>query len=230
MKKAFTMIELVFVVVVIGILATIILPSTKSNPLQEAAIQLVSHIRYTQHLAMIDDTYDTTRVDKDSNIIWYKDRWQLVFSSSEYTGGADVWAYTIFSDKIDTGSVTGGDAQEDEVARNPENANQIMTGGYSGTSALDYLDSNFKGMKKLNLGKSYGVSEIKLEGGCPSSDGYRIVFDYLGRPLKGDMSGNILVYDDDNLMKKECRIILSNGSEDVTIVIKQETGYTKIIF
>ena len=57
MKKAFTMLELVFVIVVIGILAAAIIPSTRTNPAQEAAIQLLSDIRYTQHLAMIDDKY-----------------------------------------------------------------------------------------------------------------------------------------------------------------------------
>ncbi|MDQ7060006.1 MAG: type II secretion system protein [Sulfurimonas sp.] len=66
MKKAFTMIELIFVLVVVGILAAVILPRTKTNPLQEAAIQLLSHIRYTQHLALVDDVYDAN----DAN--WYK--------------------------------------------------------------------------------------------------------------------------------------------------------------
>lgn len=68
MRKAFTMIELVFVIVVIGILAAVIIPNTRTNPLQEAAIQLLSHIKYTQHLAMTDDTYD----ENDPN--WYKKR------------------------------------------------------------------------------------------------------------------------------------------------------------
>lgn len=73
MKKAFTMIELVFVIIVIGILAAVIVPNTKTNPAREAAIQLVSHLRYTQHLAMVDDKYL-------ANTSWYKNRWQLHFS------------------------------------------------------------------------------------------------------------------------------------------------------
>ena len=60
MKKAFTMLELVFVLVVIGILAAVMIPNMQSTALREAAIQVVSHIRYTQHLAMIDDKFDTT--------------------------------------------------------------------------------------------------------------------------------------------------------------------------
>ena len=71
MKKAFTMIELVFVIVVIGILAAVIIPNTRTNPAQEGAIDLLSKIKYTQHLAMVDDKYDA------SNNTWYKNRWQI---------------------------------------------------------------------------------------------------------------------------------------------------------
>jgi type II secretory pathway pseudopilin PulG len=236
MKKAFTMIELVFIVVVIGILATTIMPNTQTrSPLQEAAIQLASHIRYTQHLAMIDDKYDISRLDGNGKIIWYKDRWQLVFSSSAYTGGANVWAYTIFSDKIDNGSVSGGDAEEDEIARNPENSNKIMTGGYSATNALDYLDDDFKGMKKLNLGKSYGVSSVVLSGGCSDS---RIAFDHFGRPMKGDHDtitspynmSNTYSVNDQRLITSACSIELSDGVDNVEIIISPETGYTTISF
>jgi prepilin-type N-terminal cleavage/methylation domain-containing protein len=79
MKKAFTMLELVFVIVVIGILAAVIIPNTRTNPVQEGAIQLLSHIRYTQHLAMMDDKYDAT------NATWFRDRWQIRFSSTSYS-------------------------------------------------------------------------------------------------------------------------------------------------
>ena len=77
MKKAFTMIELVFVIVVIGILAAVIVPSTRTNPTQEAAVELQSHIRYTQHLALTDDKYGTGD--------WYKNRWQVVIEDENLT-------------------------------------------------------------------------------------------------------------------------------------------------
>jgi len=79
MKKAFTMIELIFVLVVIGILAATIIPRMKTNPVQEAAIDLVAQIRYTQHLAMSDDKYDK------NNASWYKNRWQIVFVNNTYS-------------------------------------------------------------------------------------------------------------------------------------------------
>ena len=80
MKKAFTMIELVFVIVVIGILAAVIIPNTRTNPLYEAATQLVSHIRYAQHLGMVDDKFDSTTGSQ-----WHRNRWQIRFNGNQYT-------------------------------------------------------------------------------------------------------------------------------------------------
>ena len=196
----------------------------------DATMQLVSHIRYTQHLALIDDTYDSNRIDSVLNVIWYKDRWQLVFSSSEYSDGKP--AYTIFSDNQGT-AVSRGDANEDEVARNPENSNQIMTGGYSATQALNYGHSKFKGMKKLNLGNSYGVTSIVLSGGC--EDG-RISFDHLGRPMQGDHNTVTSPYNaatpyDSNkqrLITSNCIVEVRDGDDYINIIISPETGYTTI--
>ena len=78
MKKAFTLIELVFVIVVIGILAAFMIPSTRTNPAVDAAIQLESHIRYTQHLAMIDDKFDA------NNTRWYRNLWKIDFAGNQY--------------------------------------------------------------------------------------------------------------------------------------------------
>ncbi len=84
MRKAFTLLELVFVLVVIGILAAVIIPNTRTNPVREAAVQLVSHIRYTQHLAMVDDKFDA------ANANWYRDRWQIVFIGNKYSIISDI--------------------------------------------------------------------------------------------------------------------------------------------
>ncbi|MBT5934159.1 prepilin-type N-terminal cleavage/methylation domain-containing protein [Sulfurimonas sp.] len=220
MKKAFTMIEFVFVIVVIGIIAAVVIPSIRTNPLQEAAIQLLSHIKYTQHLAMVDDKYDASDAD------WYKGRWQLVFSNSKFTDY--VPAYTIFADR-DWGSGYGGDAIENEMAKNPENSNQVMTGGYGSTAAIDYTNAGYKGMKKLNLGKSYGVLGVNLDGGCKKS---RIAFDHLGRPLQGDQSSMTGPYSagSQRLIVADCNVTLSNESDQVSIIIRPETGYSSITF
>jgi prepilin-type N-terminal cleavage/methylation domain-containing protein len=215
MKKAFTLLEMVFVLVVIGILAAVVLPRTKGNSLQDAGIQLLSHIRYTQHLALIDSKFDAN----DRN--WFKKRWQLVFSSSAAANNQP--AYTIFAD---TAGNSTGDANSSEIALNPQNSTQYMTGGYPGANALDINHDDFNGMKKLNLGMSYGVTSVTLSGGCSNS---RIAFDNLGRPMKGDQSSMNGAYTNSRLITQDCLITLSNGNENLIISIRPETGYANII-
>ncbi|MCD6258586.1 MAG: prepilin-type N-terminal cleavage/methylation domain-containing protein [Helicobacteraceae bacterium] len=83
MKKAFTMLELVFVIVVIGVLAAAIIPRMDRDNVAEATIQLQSHIRYTQHLAMVDDKYDAT------NPTWFRNRWQIRLNTNGYSVVSD---------------------------------------------------------------------------------------------------------------------------------------------
>ena len=201
MKKAFTMLELVFVIVAIGILAATVIPNTKTNPLQEAATQLVSHIRYTQHLAMVDDKFDS----KDSN--WSKKMWSIRF----YNGGNsdNEESYTIFSDKSGEGNPSLG-----EVAKDYENIDRVLSGGCVGSTALDITGNTFKGKEKLNLGLSYGVNNISFSGGCNQKV---FTFDHLGRPMNGQ------------LIKTICNITLNSSDDNITIVIEPETGYSHIL-
>jgi prepilin-type N-terminal cleavage/methylation domain-containing protein len=217
MKKAFTLMELIFVLVIMGILASVILPRTKKNSLQEAAIQLASHIKYTQHLAMTDDTYNSS----DSQ--WYKARWQLVFGKN--SNSDDKVAYTIFSDQPSY----GGDANLKEIAINQLNSSQVMSGGYTGSNKLNVKSESFLGMKSLNLGLKYGITSYKLQNGC---SGARISFDYLGRPLKGDSSSLKGPYraGTKRLIDRDCEIIISDSTGSVMIVVKKRTGNIDITY
>ena len=186
MKKAFTMLELVFVIVVIGILAALILPRTKTNPVQESAVDLLSKIRYTQHLALVDDKYNSTTA-------WYKDRWQIRFNGN---------AYTITSDN------------NTNVAADPSNA-----------------DAN---LSNVDLHAKYGVT-ITVNGtecGVATGTGEHIIsFDYLGRPLAGDLSVATGAYSGLQLVQtNDCAIVVSDGTERATISIAPETGYAEITF
>ena len=77
-KSAFTMLELVFVIAVIGILASAIIPRIDRDTLYEASEQLLNDIRYTQHMAMMDDVYD------DTDQSWFQHRWKIDFSGNQY--------------------------------------------------------------------------------------------------------------------------------------------------
>jgi len=79
LTRAFTMLELVFVIVIVGIISVMIAPSFSGNKPREAADQMISHIRYTQHLAMMDNKFDS------SNQNWYKDRWNIDLNTTSYS-------------------------------------------------------------------------------------------------------------------------------------------------
>ncbi len=210
MKKAFTLLELVFVIVVIGILAAIIVPRTKTNPLQEAAIQLISDIRYTQHLAMVDDKYDK------SNNQWYKKRWQILFgTSTTHTNGFE--AYSIFSD---AGAFTGNPGIS-ELAKDPTSTNKLLTGGFAGV--INYA-TDARVTKKMNLGASYGITSVTTSD-CGGAN--RIAFDNLGRPFKGDSSS--WTSSIDGILKTKCKFILNHGLDTITIQIEPKTGYVCVL-
>ena len=78
-KKAFTLLELIFVIIIIAIIIATMIPDSKDTKLSEGATQLVSHIRYTQHLAMIDDQFDAT------DATWYQNLWQIRFNGNQYS-------------------------------------------------------------------------------------------------------------------------------------------------
>ncbi len=72
------MLELIIVIVVAGILAAVMIPRLERDNLREAANQVVRHIQYAQHLAMVDDVYD------DGNPNWYQNRWSINLCSTAY--------------------------------------------------------------------------------------------------------------------------------------------------
>ena len=86
-KPAFTMIELIFVIIVIGILAVLAMPRMDRDLRQGAKDNILSAIRYTQHLALVDDKTDP----EDNN--WQANLWNINFQS-------DGSYYTISSNSI----------------------------------------------------------------------------------------------------------------------------------
>ena len=215
MKKAFTLLELVLVVVVIGILSVAIVPRLHNNSLRKAADQVVFHLKYTQHLAMMDNRFDPSR---DSE--WYKTRWQLLFSNCG--GSKDTCAYSVFSDWMGHHS---GNPDAEELAVNPQNHGQFLTGGMSGTLMIKYDQK--EATKSLNIGQKYQIKKVRVSH-C-GNNGKRIAFDYLGRPIMGNLKTMTSQYQSGRLLRQRCEMILMNqDDEEITILIEPETGYIHI--
>ena len=218
MKNSFTLLELVIVLVTIGIIATASYPRYQEQQLVLATSQIVDHIRYTQHLALTDHKFDIHKRE------YYKGRWQIVFSKSVFTDNQP--AYTIFSDH-DFGRGYSGDPTKTEIAKSPLDRTKLMTGGY-GRNVLDIRSNSFLGDKKLNVGKTYGITKIKLSGGCRYA---RISFDKMGRPFFGDPSTMTGPYSarTNRLIQRDCLITVYRGSKSKTIIVTPETGYVHTI-
>jgi len=213
MKRAMTLIEIIMVIVIIGIISAVTAPNFERNSLREAAYQVLSHIRYTQHLAMIDNKYDP--LDQ----FWYKKRWQLAFGKSS-AGALNTdgeWAYTIFSD-----TSNDGNPNPNEIAKNILDNTKLLSGGYSNT--LDWQDS--RATREMNLGKKFGIVNVSFSG-C---GGQRIAFDNIGRPINGNISSMTTPYQSGRISNNRCDITLvDQAGNSLTIAIEPETGYTHIL-
>jgi prepilin-type N-terminal cleavage/methylation domain-containing protein len=206
--KAFTMLELVFVIVVIGILASLALPRIDRDLRQEAADNVLSAIRYTQHLALNDNKTDP------SDVNWQNELWQIQFSTTASTG---YLFYVIGSDTDHTGGTTAY-PQKEETAIDPVNGKYMFH--ISTNSELQADES-----PNILLGRKYGVSSVTPTGGCTTQ---QLAFDQLGRPHRNvGGAGNLY----GTYMTSDCNLTFSftdNAALPFSIIITKETGFAYI--
>jgi len=209
-KKAFTMIELVFVIVLIGILAALAIPRQKRDLRQEAADNILSAIRYTQHLALMDDK------QKFNKAKWQRRFWRIYFGTCE-----NKIFFAIGSDDDMTGS-NNGRVDHNESAIDPANGKLMwaLDGDSCAGSSLSSSDLS----PNIFLGKKYGVTTISTSGGC--SNMY-IGFDHLGRPYNsGFVNSN--KPDDSGVITDDCNLTFTSDAgafDPFNIIITKETGY-----
>ncbi|MDY4154952.1 type II secretion system protein [Campylobacter sp.] len=177
MKKAFTLIELVFVMVVLGILTFALWPKKQPTQALEAARQIVAHIRYTQHLALNDDKFATHTYGTGDSIAkdWYKRLWRITFSNTEVVEGCrnGGWRYAVYQNIAGNLSDGGQPNGTVEAASNPAQAGKVLSACYSG------LSTNTS--DELNLGQTYKIDTIDFRQFATDSRIQGIIFDELGR-------------------------------------------------
>ena len=202
--SAFSMIELVFVIVVLGILSALAMPRLDRDLRQEAADNVLSAIRYTQHLALIDDKTDPF----DSS--WQKEFWQMRFSTTTSSG----YLYYVIGSDTNHGGAIGAT----ESAIDPSNGKYI----YHSNTEPELLNNE---SPNLLLGKKYNVTSVATTGGC--NNVHYIGFDQLGRPHTVFSTNNTPNYK--SYMSSDCKFTFESASFDsFSIIIKKETGYAYI--
>jgi len=204
-SKSFTLIEMIIVIVVASVLAVVMIPRFERDNLRMAANQVVRHIQYTQHLAMVDDVYDANDVN------WSRKYWKIAFRTAQN-------CYTVYSD---TDKDYLNDA--DESAIDPMTKVRLF--------ADNNCNDNSLNNDALLLEDSYGVDSITLgipagftsnTADCNTNTKKYIAFDNLGRPhtsVSSAMSG---------IIKNPCLITLTSGMRTAVIRVIPETGYVKL--
>lgn len=202
MKRfAFTMLELVFVIIVIGILAVLAMPNFNTNPLQLAAEQVASHIRYTQHLAMVDDKFDPA----DPN--WFRENWQIEFK--KFNSPSERY-YEIYGDTDHLGN-----SDESETARDPL-TNKLLD--YDGN--ITHLTNRF-GVSNVTFSNNCHVG----------SGVGQLAFDNLGRPyyyLTQTLPSVANIYQ--YLLTSDCTITLAHPDGTAVITVRPVTGYVSVSY
>lgn len=206
-RSAFTMLELVFVIVVIAILSVLAMPNFNRNMLEEAAVQVADHIRYTQHLAMNDDKFDP------NDATWYREKWQIRFRRFDSQSG-----YVIFSDNISTqGGIDNGERAIDPLT------GEVLDG------FLNYAPANLTnkyGIKGDDGGIVHSCNN-PTDGSHVNSNRGVFAFDNIGRPYFGVSNAD---YPAHYLMTADCILTLTNNSnESIRIKVEKETGYVCIL-
>lgn len=209
--NAFTLLELIVAIMLIGIIAVVSSISLKRDSFYEAQRAILSDIRYTQSLALRDSKHSF------SDPKWQRRFWRIIFSTC--TGGAKY--YMIGSDFDKSGAINGyfskHEAALDTVDGKPMwwyNAKECNNGGDKSVSS------------RIFLTHKYDIIDISSHGGCSSkySKMGHLGFDHLGRPHYG--FGVSMQPDNSSYIKSDCKFQFTfrNGKE-FTIVVQPESGY-----
>ena len=208
-KTAFTMLELVFVIVVIGILAALAMPRFERDLKQEAAESILSDIRYTQHLALLDSKQSFKDAD------WQRSFWRIGFENC--AGGSGLYEY------IGTDMDYLGGIDDEEAAIDPDNGKKMI---WTGADCSNGGDSNTS--DRIFITHKFGITNFTTSSGCDinTTSNQYIGFDHLGRPH----SGFSATADYSSYLPSSCTITFTMSDSDTfAITIQPETGHAFIV-
>lgn len=230
MEKAFTTIEVIVVIVIIGILSAIALTNQQNNNMALAAHQVLNHIRYTQHLAMSEHKFDPKDMAyKAAGFAgntgkYYRGWWQIRFQVIPPTNVASgLNGYSVYSDSDRKGNIDYSNNNHKEPAKNPIDG-LFLHLNVSNTCSSD-----------VNLLNKYGITNISFSANCAAAgftqvanDVGAIIFDEKGIPYFGianNNQNNPYQYK----LTTTCNITLTgSGGGTATIGVEPETGYAQI--
>ena len=198
MKKALSLLEIIFVIVLIAIISSAIVPENKISKLNLAADKIILYLNYTRYIAHIDNKFD---INDDE---WEKKRWTLKFQRCSSTIGG--MYYVVYSD------TSGGTShfKKSECLKDPL-TNKYL---YSGSDCQASKDES----KYILLTKEFGVTNVDISCNSTSSLG-QISFGYDGKVYSKLGNSPIEITD-------QCQIKLYDKQNNfITIVVEPKTGF-----
>jgi hypothetical protein len=202
MKRSFSLIELIFVIILISILTSQFIPKNNISNLNMAVDKLILYLKYTRYIAMLDNKYDL----KDG--MWFKERWTLKFQKcSQSIGGL---YYVVFSDKNHKGSPNKNECLKDPVT------NKYLYSHWDCEAGSDES-------KYILLTKEFGVTNIQVSCNSTSTLG-QFSFGNDGKVYSrlGVSADELNKYE----IKETCYIdIYDTINNQATIAIEPYTGY-----
>lgn len=203
-KKAFFLIELIFVVLLISFFSYILLPKKNEPEFSTAIERLVIYLNQTKLQALIDNKYNS------SNPLWHKRRWTLKFLNCRDSVGGIY--YSIYSDINMKGH---GNAQES--LKDPLTKKNI----YSSNSCQE----NSSNSEFVLLTKKFGIESINISCNDTSSLG-QISFGN-----DGNVYTRLSNIDNDSysyLLKNDCFIEFKSKNNQTKIIkIHAKTGFVE---
>lgn len=221
MKNAFTVIEVIFIIIIVSILSSIFISKLDTKDLLKGVYIIARDLEYTKHLAIIYDI--TLPSDIKISTVTEQD-----FKKGNVNLIRQMWGMK-FYDEYKDGKIT---------IKNPNYI--IYKNTFSGkptitTLAIDYMDKgcvlgidsnkklftkDIKTSKRLDIKKTYGINNVEFLGSC--SGVKQIFFDSEGVPYANSSLRKL------ESIKKECVIRFSSKNDKKCIVIYPQSGYIAI--
>jgi len=215
-KRAFTMVELIIVIITLAILAAYSIPRIKRDTRSEAINHILMMMRYTQNLALHDDMH------LKDNTNWQRRFWRFEINSC----GSGLY-YNIVTDNDMLGN-----ADKVETAIDPSNGKYTYWVGTldcpkdSTNSLMDQVSPN------IFITQKYGIDSVDFKYCTIFKDkkisykGQHLGFDNYGRAYKSYTASS--TPNNSGVAITDCKITFSfidNSIDPFTVVVSKESGF-----
>lgn len=203
MKKSFSVLEVIFVLLILSLIFTFSTINFKEDKTNLAANRLALYLKQTRNQALID-----SKKDKDEPL-WHKKRWTLKFLRCRKDIGG--LYYVIYSDTNMTGHPSLNESLTD-----PLTGKKVYT-----TNQCEYRTNT---SKYVLLSKEFDIVDVNVSCNNTSSLG-QISFGEDGK-IYSKLS-NYENSENEFEIKEKCKIILKSQEGDTSeLIIQENTGYS----